>query len=67
MTILIERWALTRPAAADDEWKQLLNQWNDTSADFPQVCAHELFEQQVARNPEAIALAFGSQKSAIAS
>lgn len=36
-----------------------LQRWNDTAADFPQVCAHELFELQVDRNPEAVAVACG--------
>jgi amino acid adenylation domain-containing protein len=40
------------------ERAQLL-QWNDTRTDFPQVCTHELFELQVDRNPDAIAVAFG--------
>jgi amino acid adenylation domain-containing protein len=41
-----------------EEWTQLM-QWNDTRAAFPQVCTHELFELQVDRNPDAIAVAFG--------
>jgi amino acid adenylation domain-containing protein len=36
--------------------------WNDTGADFPQVCAHELFEQQVNREPAAVALQFEEQQ-----
>jgi amino acid adenylation domain-containing protein len=40
-----------------DEQAQL-RRWNQTSADFPQVCAHELFERQAARNPAAIAVTF---------
>lgn len=41
----------------EDEQAQL-RRWNDTTADFPQVCTHELFEQQVARDQSAIAVAF---------
>lgn len=41
---------------------QLLHKWNNTHADFPQVCAHELFEQQVARDPTAVALEYGQQQ-----
>ena len=33
--------------------------WNETAADFPNVCAHELFEQQAARTPDAIAVVSG--------
>ena len=37
-------------------------QWNDTHADFPQVCTHELFELQVDRDPEAVAVVFGKRQ-----
>ena len=40
---------------------QLL-QWNDTQAEFPPVCTHELFELQVDRNPEATAVVFGKRQ-----
>jgi amino acid adenylation domain-containing protein len=46
---------------SENERSQLLA-WNDTRADFPQVCTHELFERQVDRNPEAVALVFGSRR-----
>jgi amino acid adenylation domain-containing protein len=49
---------LTTPA--EDEL--VLPRWNDTRADFPQVCVHELFELQVARDPGAIALIFGERQ-----
>jgi non-ribosomal peptide synthetase component F len=39
-----------------------LLQWNDTQADFPQVCTHELFELQVDRDPEAVAVVFGKRQ-----
>jgi amino acid adenylation domain-containing protein len=42
---------------SEDEQAQL-RRWNDTAADFPQVCTHELFERQVARDPGGIAVAF---------
>ena len=48
-------------ALTEHERAQLL-QWNDTQADFPQVCAHELFELQVDRYPEAIAVVFGKRQ-----
>jgi amino acid adenylation domain-containing protein len=31
-------------------------------SEFPQVCGHELFESQVAHDPDAIALVFGQQR-----
>ena len=45
------------PVMTDQDRQQMLGQWNQTHAPFPQdVCVHELFEQQVARTPDAIAV-----------
>ena len=42
-----------------EERGRLLNQWNDTAADYGKVeCLHRLFEQQVARTPSSLALMF---------
>jgi amino acid adenylation domain-containing protein len=41
------------------EKKQLLWQWNQAHATYPQVCAHQLFEEQAACTPEAAAVMFG--------
>ena len=46
----------------DIERHRILYDWNDTRADFPNVCAHQLFEQQVERDPKAIAVVFGNQQ-----
>ena len=51
-----------QPIDMTAEPRQLLRQWNDTVAEFPQVCTHELFEQQVARDPQAVAIEFGDEK-----
>jgi non-ribosomal peptide synthetase component F len=41
------------------EQRQLLADWNDTEADFPgDKCIHELFETQVERMPNAVALVY---------
>ena len=41
----------------------LLDDWNATAAPFPaDRCVHELFEQQVALTPDAVALAFGARE-----
>ncbi|MGF1478205.1 MAG: amino acid adenylation domain-containing protein, partial [Cyanophyceae cyanobacterium] len=37
---------------------QLLAQWNATSVEYPPQCLHELFEAQVARTPDAVAVVF---------
>ncbi|MBD2452351.1 amino acid adenylation domain-containing protein [Nostoc sp. FACHB-152] len=41
--------------------KQQLHIWNQTQSDFPQECIHKLFEAQVARTPNAIAIEFAGQ------
>ncbi|MBI5032176.1 MAG: amino acid adenylation domain-containing protein [Chloroflexi bacterium] len=42
------------------ERHQLLVEWNDTAADYPaHLCAHQLFEQQAERTPDAIAVTLG--------
>ncbi|MDO3387118.1 AMP-binding protein, partial [Gilvimarinus sp. SDUM040013] len=47
----------------DAERHQQLIEWNDTRVDYPhELCIHELFEQQVARSPEAIAVQFGEER-----
>ncbi|HEX8128534.1 MAG TPA: amino acid adenylation domain-containing protein, partial [Pyrinomonadaceae bacterium] len=47
------------PLLAPAEQRQLLVEWNSTGRDYPQhVCLHELFEAQVERTPDAVALVF---------
>lgn len=44
------------------EIKQLLYGWNDTAVDYPcDACIHELFEAQVARTPDNIAVSFADR------
>ena len=44
------------------ERKQILVEWNATEVAYPQdVCVHQLFEQQVARTPDAVAVRFEDQ------
>ena len=43
---------------APEERRQILFEWNDTARDLPQVTLPALFEAQVERSPEAIALVF---------
>ncbi|HEY9741578.1 MAG TPA: amino acid adenylation domain-containing protein [Coleofasciculaceae cyanobacterium] len=47
------------PFLSQAERHQLLVEWNDTQADYPQDrCIHQLFEQQVERVPDATAVIF---------
>ena len=60
--------APTRPVRALDvlplaERKLLLETWNETAAAYPRErCIHELFEEQVRRAPEAVALVQGEEE-----
>jgi natural product biosynthesis luciferase-like monooxygenase protein len=40
----------------DAEHDQVVNGWNNTATDFPDICIHHAFEAQVARTPGAVAL-----------
>lgn len=47
------------PLLGEKERHQLLVEWNDTRADYPSDrCIHQLFEAQVERTPDAIAVVF---------
>ncbi|HEU5377016.1 MAG TPA: amino acid adenylation domain-containing protein [Ktedonobacteraceae bacterium] len=47
------------PLLTETERNQVLVAWNATQVNYPQeVCLQELFERQVAKTPDAIALAF---------
>ncbi|MEM7342891.1 MAG: amino acid adenylation domain-containing protein, partial [Chloroflexota bacterium] len=51
------------PLLSEAEENQLLAEWNDTQADYPQDrCIHHLFQEQVRRTPEAIAIAYENQR-----
>jgi amino acid adenylation domain-containing protein len=51
------------PLLSEAERRQLLVEWNDTQTDYPKDrCVHELFEEQVERIPEAVALVFEDQQ-----
>jgi amino acid adenylation domain-containing protein len=43
------------------ERSRMLVEWNQTAADFPQLCLQQWFEQQAARTPQAPAVQFGEQ------
>jgi amino acid adenylation domain-containing protein len=51
------------PMIGAEEEQQLLVEWNDTRVDYDlDRCIHELFEEQVARTPNAPALVFENQQ-----
>ena len=51
------------PLLTQPEQQQLLVEWNSTQADYPQdLCIHQLFEEQVERNPHAVAVVFGDHQ-----
>ncbi|ASC71031.1 peptide synthetase [Halomicronema hongdechloris C2206] len=49
------------PLLTSAERQRLLVEWNQTEAEYPEACLHELFEAQVERTPEAVALVFEQQ------
>jgi aspartate racemase len=51
------------PLLTDSEKHQLLVEWNNTKTDYPkEKCIHELFETQVEKSPDVIAVAFEDQE-----
>ena len=50
------------PILTQKEQYQLLEEWNNTAADYPRgQCIHQLFEAQAARTPDAAAVVFKKQ------
>ena len=51
------------PLLSVSELHQILVEWNQTQADYPkQLCLHSLFEQQVQKTPDAVAVVFEEQR-----
>lgn len=51
------------PLLTEDERHQMLVEWNDTARGYPaDRCVHQLFEEQVGRTPEAVAVVFENQQ-----
>ncbi|HCF27098.1 MAG TPA: non-ribosomal peptide synthetase, partial [Cyanobacteria bacterium UBA11049] len=49
------------PFLTTGEKHQLLVEWNQTQLEFPQQCIHQLFEAQVEKTPDAVAVVFADQ------
>ncbi|WP_082209932.1 non-ribosomal peptide synthetase, partial [Fischerella sp. PCC 9605] len=51
------------PLLREFEQHQLLREWNHTEVEYPQQqCIHQLFEAQVERTPDAVAVVFESEQ-----
>jgi amino acid adenylation domain-containing protein len=51
------------PMVSEGEREQVLYGWNETQAEFPSgKCVHELFEEQVARTPQAVAVIYEEER-----
>ncbi|HEX4794440.1 MAG TPA: amino acid adenylation domain-containing protein [Humisphaera sp.] len=50
------------PLLDEAERRQLLVEWNETDAEFPDATLHELFERQARQTPDASALIFGDER-----
>ncbi|WP_039309434.1 AMP-binding protein, partial [Pectobacterium betavasculorum] len=51
------------PLLSDAQRRQVLYDWNATDLDYPRgYCVHQLFEAQVARMPQAVALVYNEGK-----
>ncbi len=57
----LKRNNLILPILKESE-KHLVTEWNHTQTDYPQqACIHQLFEAQVEKTPDAVALIFNNQ------
>ncbi len=51
------------PLLTEGEREQLLVEWNQTAREYPRErCVHELFEEQVERTPEAVAVVYEDER-----
>ncbi|MFB2836378.1 MupA/Atu3671 family FMN-dependent luciferase-like monooxygenase, partial [Floridanema evergladense] len=51
------------PLLNSDQLHQLLVEWNDTQTNYPvDKCLHQLFEEQVEKTPDAVAVVFENQQ-----
>ena len=58
-----ERRISELPILTETERHQLLIEWNDTKREYPKdKCIHELFEEQVEKSPDAIAVVFEEEQ-----
>jgi amino acid adenylation domain-containing protein len=54
------------PLLPEAERRLVLQEWNATDAAYPlELCIHEMFEAQVERAPDAVAVVFGEEEEAL--
>lgn len=46
------------PILTETERRRMLVEWNDTRADYPQTSVQQMFEEQVQRSPEVVAVVY---------
>ena len=46
----------------DSERQQVVEEWNNTQQQIPELCLHQLFEEQARRTPNAVALMFADEQ-----
>ena len=56
-----ETLAARTPLMPPAEEQKVLRDWNQTAVDYPDVCMHQLFEAQVEKTPDAVALVFENE------
>ncbi|RUT04337.1 hypothetical protein DSM106972_045650 [Dulcicalothrix desertica PCC 7102] len=50
------------PLLTEAECHQQLVEWNSTKVDYPQVCIHQLFQAQVEKTPDKVAVVFEQEQ-----
>jgi len=51
------------PLLAEEERRRIVQEWNETARSYPrEVCLHQLFESQVRRTPDSIAVVFEEER-----
>ena len=51
------------PLVSQQEWEEVIVEWNQTAADYPRDrCVHELFEQQAGQTPDAVAVVYEGEQ-----
>jgi acyl carrier protein len=57
-----EQWVGSVDILGAEERRQILEEWNDTAMEVPEATLPELFEEQVERTPEAVAVVYEDQQ-----